>query len=123
MMSDYLSFDALMSAPAATAVERDVPIAGLGVVRVRALSLHEYWKLRTSAMETGTFSDERWQTLVLSTGMVSPRVSYDEAWQLGEKAYGLVGQLVTAIVEMTMVTPLGDIPQQAVDEAEASFQG
>lgn len=123
MMSDYLSFDALMAAPAATAVERDVPIAGLGVVRVRALSLHEYWMLRASAMETGTFSDERWQTLVLSTGMVSPRVSYDEAWQLGEKAYGLVGQLVTAIVEMTMVTPLGDISQQAVDEAEASFQG
>jgi hypothetical protein len=118
----YLSFDALMGAPDARAVERDVTIDGLGVMRVRALSLHEYWKLQSSAREKGSFDNERWQALVLQHGMVKPVLSYDDAWRLGDKAYGLVAILVDAIVGLTMDTPLGAITQEVVDEAEASFR-
>ncbi len=123
MTEKYLSFDSLMSAPSAEQVEQDVDLPGLGCVRVRALSLHEYWKLQESAREKGSFDEERWQTLLLCTGMVSPKLSYDEAWRLGEKGYGLVARIIRAISDLTVITPLGDITQKAVDEAEASFRG
>jgi len=123
-MGEYLSFDGLMAVPAAAKVEHDLEIPGYGTVRIRALSAGEYWQGRQSANETGRFDEERWQAIVLSTGMLQPRLSYDEAMRFSrERPFGVVWMLSQAIVALTMGIPEAVITEKAVGAAEASFRG
>lgn len=123
-MTNYLSFDDLLSLPKAEQVEKDIELPGWGTVRVRAMSTAEYWQGRASAKETGTFDDERWQAIVLSKGLVEPRLSYDEALEFARtRPYGVVVLLVTAISALTMNVPDGVLSEKAVTEAETSFRG
>ena len=123
-MPNYLSFDDLLAVPVAERVEKDVELPGWGLVRVRAMSTAEYWQGRASAKETGEFDDERWQAIVLSRGMVEPRLSYDEALEFARtRPYGVVVLLVTAISALTMNVPDGVLSEKAVAEAEAAFRG
>lgn len=118
----YLNFDQLMGVPNAVDRQQDFEIPGLGTVRIRALSMREYWELQDASREAGEFNNERWQALVLSRGMISPAVSYDEARKLESKPYGFIEPLIRAISGLTMISPTGVIPQEAVDEAEVTFR-
>lgn len=114
----------MLGLPIAERVEKDVELPGWGTVRVRAMSTAEYWQGRASAKETGVFDDERWQAIVLSRGLVEPRLSYDEALEFARtRPYGVVVLLVTAISALTMSVPDGVLSEKAVAEAEASFRG
>ena len=119
----YLSFDGLMAIPVAARVEKDFEIPGWGVVRIRALSTDEYWRGQQAAKEQGVFDHERWQAYVISTAMVDPRMSYDDAIRFGrERPYGVVTRLANAIVDLTMGVP-GRVSEEVIAAAEASFRG
>ena len=122
-MSEFLSAEALLGLPDAKDETQAVTIPGVGTVRVRALSLAEHREMRQEANKGDGFDEQRWNTLLLMYGLAEPRLTYDQAAQLTQKAVGAITLLLAAILEASGLTERGYIAKAAVDEAEASFRG
>ncbi len=116
------TLDELLATPKAADQTAIVTIAGLGTFRVRAFSLAEHRAMRDAAHEGDTWDDARWETLVLQHGVVEPALSYDQAAQLRERPAYLVDALINEIVRLSGLGARGQVTQEAVDAAEASFR-
>jgi hypothetical protein len=117
-----LTAEALLGLPDASEETELVTIPGVGDVRVRALSLAEHRAMRRDCAQGDEFDEQRWNTLLLMNGLVDPKLTYDQAAQLTQKAVGAVTLLLAAILEISGLTERGYIAKKAVDEAEGSFR-
>lgn len=117
-----VSLEELLALPDAEEITEVVEVAGLGRVRVRALSLNEHREMREDCSRGEAFDWTRWETLTLVHGMAEPQIAYDQAVLLRRKAAGAVDWLVSEIYRLSGLTGQGQLSAKAVDDAEASFR-
>lgn len=96
--------------------ERDVELAEVGTVRVRALTRAEVFEISRALPEDG--SAEAWEVAVLATGVVEPELSADDvaAWRASAQS-AQVQAVYDAIIEMSGTR------KGAAEAAERSFPG
>lgn len=122
-MSKIATLEELLALPDAQDTAEVVTIAGLGTVRIRALSRKEHREMVDDCGVGDSWNGERWEILLLQHSMVEPAVTYDQAAKLRLKTSGPVGELIQACAAKSGLTPdKGKLSQKAVDEAEATFQ-
>jgi hypothetical protein len=116
------TLEELLGTPTADEMTQVVRVEGLGVFRVKALSLDELHRARQAANETGEFDQARWSTMLLHLAMVEPALTYDQAARLRLRPGFLVEELTTTIGKFSGMGRTGEILKEAVDEAERSFR-
>lgn len=121
-MAKISTIEELLGLPDAEQVAEIVTIAGLGTVRVRAISLREHREIRRDCVQGDQFDTDRFETLLLTRCVAEPALTYDQAAQLCAKAVGPVDDLVGVCFRVSGLTKRGEISKEAVDDAEATFQ-
>lgn len=122
-MSKVVTLDELLALPDAENDVKTAEIAGLGIVRARPLSLEEHRQIRDECGQGDKWDTGRFEALALSTCLVEPRMTYDDALKLRRKGAGIVQALITWILDLSGLTLAGMISAKAVDDAEATFPG
>lgn len=120
-MANILTTEELLGKAPARERCDTVTIAGLGTVKVRALSLNEHREMRKEAMQGDTWDDRRWNALLLMHGLDEPALTYDQAVQVTEMPVGPVDELLAEILRISGLLPGGMVDAKAVDAAEATF--
>lgn len=122
-MAKISTLEELLGLPDAQDIAEVVSIAGLGTVRVRAISRKEHREMTDECAKGDAWDGERWEILLLQHSLVEPAVTYDQAAKLRLKASGPVSELIQACAAKSGLTPdKGKLSQEAVDNAEATFQ-
>jgi hypothetical protein len=114
--------DDLLALPNADAVTEEMDLApGVRIV-VGALSLLEHTRMRKECSQGDTFDQERWETLMLKHGIKEPALTFEQAEQLKTKCVATIDEVYRVVLRLSGITPRGEIAEQAVEEAEASFR-
>lgn len=121
-MSKVVTLDELLALPDAENDVRTAEIAGLGCVQARPLSLEEHRRIRDECGQGDTWDTGRFEALTLSTCLVAPCMTYDQALKLRRKGAGIIQALITWILDLSGLTLTGMISAKAVDDAEADFR-
>lgn len=112
----------LLSLPDADTVTEEVELApGVRVV-VGALSLLEHTRMRKECGQGDKWDQERWETLMLLHGIKEPQLTFEQAEQLKKKCVAIIDRVYGVILRLSGITPRGEIAEEAVQEAEASFR-
>jgi len=114
--------DELLALPDADTVTEEVELAPGVRAIVGALSLLEHTRMRKECGQGDTFDQERWETLMLKHGIKEPALTFEQAEQLKKKCMATIDHLYGVILRLSGITPRGEIAEQAVEEAEASFR-
>jgi len=117
-----ISIDDLRAIPTAAERVRDVDVPGIGHLRIRPLSLAEASDMRRDCWHDDVFDDARWQTLLISTCVVEPVISHDDAARLRQLPSRTVDALISEISMLAAITDKGTVSAKAVAEAEAEFR-
>ena len=118
-----LSFEEIITAPDIQEETVSVPEWG-GAVTIRGLSKAEQQDLRKASTvvtivggkEVESVDSYRLELLMLSHGLVEPKITKDQAESLKTKAAGPVDRVLSAIVKASGMDP------EAVKKAEAAFR-
>ncbi len=121
-MAKISTLEELLGLPDAQDTAEVVTIAGLGTVKLRAISRKEHREMVDDCGVGDKWDGERWEILLLQHSVVEPQLTYDQAAKLRLKASGPVGDLIGACARLSGLTDRGQISKEAVDEAEATFQ-
>ena len=114
--------DDLLALPNADAVTEEMDLApGVRIV-VGALSLLEHTRMRKECGQGDTWDQERWETLMLKHGIKEPALTFEQAEQLKTKCVATIDEVYRVVLRLSGITPRGEIAEQAVEEAEASFR-
>lgn len=119
-----LSIEQLMQLPKAETMTQTVFVPEWkGEVVIKAINLAERDQMiRECNRVEDEFDSERWNIMALQNGLAEPKLSYDEAAQILQLAFGPVARLLEEIWKLSGLTPTGQLSQEAVDESEASFR-
>jgi len=117
-----ITLEELLALPNASETLEDVTIPGIGMVKIRALSLAVHHDMREDCSKGEAFNTARWETLMLVNGLAEPTVTFDQATALRKKVVGPVNKLLEAVLRISGLTTGGVVAQEAVDKAEETFQ-
>lgn len=110
-----LTFEAIQAVPDLKEEGVDVPEWG-GRVTITGLTLGQMQEIRRAHTVAGVMDEAAVQIGVVAAGMVSPRLTPDQAEVLKLKAAGPVIRLSTAVMRLSGMT------EDATKKAEATFR-
>lgn len=116
------TLEELLGTPDAQDTTEVITVPDLGTVRVRAISRKEHREMTDECAKGDTWDSERWEILLLQYSLAEPVLTYDQAAGLRMKATGPVSDLINVCARISGLTGRGQLSQEAVDEAEATFQ-